>query len=437
MSRKDLEFMAELEAASRLRPATPIILMYVAVMAFVVLAMLWMGMSEIEERTRGQGRIVPSREIQVVQSLEGGILAALQVEEGQHVKKGDIILRISDVQFSSEERGTEARMMGFLAKRERLKAEAENRKFSIPPNVTEKLPQVAANEHALYISRQQELKNAYQILDDRIVKATAELSEIDAQVAKSVENRRLLQQEITIVRDMVEKRAAPKLELIRLERELGDISGQINAQSQRRKALEAELQVARNEKISQDDRFRSLALEELHSVETEIAALEENLKSLGDRVSRAEIRAPVDGIVNKIAIKTIGGVIEPAMRLVEIVPIDDELKILARIRPEDVAFLHPGQTARVKITAYDATRYGTLEAELVRVAANSYSDDQGNVFFDIELKADRNYMGTEETPLPITPGMVAEVEVITGKRTILEYLLKPILRARSVAFSER
>jgi len=149
------------------------------------------------------------------------------------------------------------------------------------------------------------------------------------------------------------------------------------------------------------------------------------------------VRSPVDGIVKNIAINTVGGVVEPAMKLVEIVPVDDELKIVARVSPNDVAFLRPGLPAKVKITAYDAHKYGSLDGELSRIGANSVQDGEGGVFFEIEVVTDRNYVGGADNPLPITPGMVAHVEVITGKRTVMEYLLKPLLRARDVALTER
>ncbi len=236
---------------------------------------------------------------------------------------------------------------------------------------------------------------------------------------------------------MVSKKAVPKIELMRIERELNDLSGQINARTKEKEGLEADLSATKNEKQSQVDKFKSAALEELNEVETQIAGLEENLKSIGDRVDRAELRAPVDGLVNAIKLKTIGGVVEPAMRLVEIVPLDDELKIIANVKPSDVAFLRRGQPVRVKITAYDSQIYGSLDGELTRVAGNNTTDKDGNILFEIEVKTVRNYLGTAENPLPITPGMVAEVNVVTGRRSIMYYLLKPLRRTMDQAFRER
>lgn len=433
----DTDFMSELEAATRLRPATSATVMLFVIVALVLFGIVWAGVSKVEEMTRGQGQVVPSQNIQVVQSLEGGILGELLVTEGQQVKEGQILMRLSDVQFASEERGTEALSRGLRAKKARLEAEASGNPFTLPSDVLEKSPQIAANEEALYESRQRELQNAHAILDNRVHKAQADLAEVTAQINRFYQNRKLLGEELDITRAMVKKRAVPKLEEMRLDREISDLSGQINAQSQRKKSLEAELEAAKNEKKSQDDKFRSQALGELNKVETDISSLEENLKSIGDRVYRTEIRAPVEGIVNRIAIKTIGGVIEPAMRLVEIVPLNDELKIIAQVRPDEIAFIRPGQAAKVKITAYDAQKYGALDGTLVRIGANSTADHEGNPSFEIEVQTQKNYLGDDANPLPITPGMVAQVEVITGKRTILEYLLKPVLRARDRAFTER
>ncbi len=433
----DMDFMEELEAATRTRPSLTSNIMLIAISSFILLSMIWAGQSEIEEMTRGGGQVVPSQEVQVVQSLEGGILAELLVEDGDIVEKDQILLRINDVAFASEERGAEIQFLALQAKRVRLLAEANGETFEMLAEIKEKAPDVAVNEEALYKSRQQELDNAKSILNSRISKAQAELAEVKAKIARLADSRALLRQELAITQEMVKQRAVPKLEEIRLNREINDLSGQISESKQKQNGLEAELSAARKEREDQDAKFRSQALGELSKVETDIAQLQQSLTAIGDRVFRTELRSPVRGIVNKIALKTIGGVVEPAMRLVEIVPLDDSLKVIARVSPQDIAFLHPGQDVKVKVTAYDPQKYGALDGKLVRLGANSVTDRDGNVFFEIEVRTDKNHMGTEEHPLPITPGMVAEVEVITGKRTILEYLVKPVLRARDRALTER
>lgn len=434
MSSNDTEFMSELEAAANLRPAFIANLLSFSIAAFVVLFFIWASFSTIDERTMGEGQVVPTREIQIVQSLEGGILNELLVAEGDRVTKDQILMRVSDVMFASEERGTEAKFAALRAKKARLEAESKGIAFTLPSDIP---VAIGDNEKALYESRQRELGNAKAILRDKIDSARAGLAETEAQIARLRNNSALLQQELTITADMVKKQAVPKLEEIRLRRELSDSQGQIRAQQEKQSGLRSELAATQKQLADQDDKFRSQALGELAIVETEIAQLGENLKSIGDRVYRTELRAPVDGVINNIALKTIGGVIEPAHKLIEIVPLDDELKIIARVRPNDIAFLKPGQPVKVKISAYDPTRYGALDGTLIRIGANSVTDREGRIFFEIEVRTAKNHLGSAEYPLPITPGMVATTEIITGKRTIMEYLLKPLLRARDRALRER
>lgn len=434
---EDKDFMEELEAATRLKPSESSHYLLIAIGSLVAAFLIWSNMSEIEEITHGSGQVVPTKEIQVVQSLEGGILQELLVTEGETVKKDQVLLKVSDIAFASEERGTEAKALALKAKKARLDAEAQDKDFAIPEEIEEKFPDIARNEMALYESRKQELENAKSILDNKITSARAELAEVQAKINRLAENRRLLNQELAITKEMVAKRAVPKLEEIRLNRELSTISGQIREASEEKSGLQAELNKAQREREDREDKFKSQVLGELNEVESQITQLSENLTAIGDRVSRTEVRSPVDGVVNKIMIKTIGGVIEPAMKVIEVVPLDDDLKIMARVSPQEIAFLRPSLDVNIKISAYDPQRYGSLKGKLVRIGANSVTDSDGNVFFETEVRANKNYLGTEEKPLPITPGMVAETEIITGKRTILSYLMKPVMRAKDKALTER
>ncbi len=433
----DKEFMNELEAATRMKPSTASHFMLLTIVSLVLAFFIWAGTSEIEEITHGSGQVVPTQEIQVVQSLEGGILTELLVREGQQVKKGQILLKVNDVAFASEERGTEARTLALKAKKARLDAEAAGKTFTVPKEVADKFPDIARNEQALYQSRQQELSNAKSILDNKISSARAGIREAQAKINRFADSRKSLNQELTITKRMVAQKAVPQIEEIRLNREISNIAGQIREAGQKKSGLEADLRGAQRERADREDKFKSQVLGELNDIESQISQLSENLTAIGERVDRAEIKSPVDGVVNKIAIKTIGGVIEPAMKLVEVVPLDDDLKIIARVTPQEIAFLRPDQEANIKISAYDSQRYGSLKGALVRIGANSVNDNDGNIFFEIELRADQNYLGTKENPLPITPGMVAEVEIITGDRTILSYLAKPVLRAKDKALTER
>ncbi len=434
---QNLDFMDQLEAATRARSSFVSNAFLFAIAALVAIFIVWASLASVEEIARGSGQVMPTREIHIVQSLEGGLLQELLVKQGERVKKDQVLMRLSDVAFASEQGGAEAKFASLNIRQQRLEAEANGKAFTPDPALKAQAPDIVANEEKLYASRQQELKNALSILDDKISKAQAETEETKAQITRLSGSRGLLQQEVGITRDMVAQKAVSKLELIRLERELTDISGQLAASTERLEGLNAELSAAEKQKSDQHDRFRSQALNELSEVKTQIAQLQEGLKSIGDRVSRAELRAPVDGIVNNIAVRTVGGVIEPAQKVMDIVPVDDELKIVARVMPNDIAFLKEGQEAKVKLSTYDPQKYGALDGRLARIGASSITDDKGNIFFEIEVHTDKNYLGTAEHPLPIGPGMVADVEVITGRRTIMEYLLRPVLRARDRALRER
>lgn len=437
MEKDDLDFMTELEAATNLKPSRASSLFLWTVVALFVWGFIWAAFSEVDERVRGSGQVMPAGDIQVMQSLEGGILTEILVSEGAAVKKGQVLLRIDDIQFASEGRGIEAQMSGLKAKQARLKAEATGQPFVIDPVFAKKYPDIAENEEKLYRSRQDELKTALGIIEDEVREAEANLSEVKASMGKLARSRDLLQKELSITRKLVEKKAQPEIEALRLERELNEIVGNLSTAAQSQQSLEAKLSGARKKEDEKRSSLKSQALGELNEVEAKIAAIGESLKSVEDKVARTEMRSPVDGIVHKLHVKTVGGVIEPAKKLVEIVPADDDLMIRAKISPTDVAFLKPGQDVRVSVTAYDPQIYGTLKGRLERISADTVEDAQGNISFEIDVRTEKNHLGPEDAPLPIAPGMISETEVVVGKRTILTYLMKPVLRAKDKAFTEK
>lgn len=434
---EDADFMAEALAATRLQARWSANALLYAITALFAVFVLWASFAEVEQLTRGMGQVAASSETQLVQSLEGGILAALEVREGELVKKGQVLAKIKNVTLDADEKGLEAKAAALTLARGRLKAEASGIAFAPDPAMAEQYPALAANETALYQSRQQDLSNALSLLDDKIRQAEAQSREIQAQVTRLSETRGLLQKEVDMTQKMVAQNAAPKMQALQLERELADIRGNLNAAAQKKDALEAELSASKRERAEKENKFKSEALAQISAAEAELSGITETLRSASDRVDRSELRSPLDGIVKTIHLKTIGGVIEPAKVLMEIVPTGEDLKITAKVSPTDIAFLKLGQKVRVKITAYDAQRYGTLEGKLTRIGADTVSDNKGNVFFEIDAVTDQAHLGTKDNPLPIIPGMVAQVDIVTGKHTIMSYLLKPFLRARQEALTER
>lgn len=437
MEQEDLAFMDELKAAEHLKPRGAARLFLLAVAGFFACAVFWAAVSEVDERVRGSGQVMPSSDMQVVQSLEGGIVTEILVAEGDRVKKDQVLIRIDDVQFASEGRGIEAQLTSLQAKQARLRAEAAGKPFSIGKDVADKYPDIAANEEKLYASRQKELETALGIIADEIKAARANISEVGASIGKYAKSKSLLEKELAITRRLVAQKAQPEIEQLRLERELNEASGNLATAAQARSSLEARLAAAEKKAEEKKAAFRSTALGELNEVETRIAAISESLTAAEDKVRRTELKAPADGVVHRLYVKTEGGVMQPAERIAEIVPLSDDLMIRARISPADVAFLKPGQPVRVSVTAYDPQIYGTLEGKLERIGADTVEDQQGEPFFEIDVRTERNFLGDEAHPLPISPGMVTETEVITGKRTILDYLLKPVRRAKDRAFTEK
>ena len=438
MEKEDLDFMSELETAAHLKPSRASTVFLWSIVLFFGWAVGWAMISEVDERIHGTGQVMASSDVQVVQSLEGGILTDLLVSEGDRVKKDQIILRISDIQFASEGRGIEAQMMGLKAKQARLKAEALGDAFSLDKGLTQKYPDIAANEEKLYNSRQSELKNALGIIEDEVREAGANLSEVKASISKLSKGKELLQHEMGITARLVEQKAVPEIEKLRLERELNETSGNLSSALQSRESLEARLSGARKKEEGKKGDFKSQALTELNDVESKIAAIGESLTSVKDKVQRTGLKSPVDGVVQKVHVKTVGGVVQPAQKLVEIIPSTDDLLVRARILPADVAFLRPGQDVRVSITAYDPQIYGTLKGKLERIGADTVEDQRGEHFFEIDVRTVKNELDNAEgNPLPIVPGMVAETDVIVGKHTIMTYLMKPVLRAKDKAFTEK
>jgi len=436
MTKPENSYLSDMEEASRLKPHWGAGFLTLLIAAFVIWMLVWAAIAEVDERVRGIGRVMPSSDIQTLQSLEGGILSDLLVQEGDRVSKGQILMRIDDILFASEGRGIEAQMIGLQIRKARLDAESEGVKFELSQELHDRAPQIAENEVKLYTSRQKELSTALAIITQEEKESRANLDEINANINKLAQSRDSLKKELDIAKALVAKRAMPEIEKLRLERQYNETRGSLATAAQAKKGLAARLGATEQKRAERLAAFRSDVLGQLNETETRISAIGESLRSAEDRVDRTELRAPVDGIVKSVAIKTVGGVIEPAQRLVEIVPVEDELMVRSRVRPEDIAFLKPAQKVRVSITAYDSQIYGSLTGSLERIGADAVMDADGAMYFEIDVRTDKNNLGTADEPLLISPGMVAETEVITGKRTILSYLLKPVLRMKDRAFSE-
>ena len=433
---RDAEFSADLKAAARRGPRTSANLLFFTIAAFFAAAVVWASRATVDEVTTGQGRIIPSGEVQVVQNLEGGLVSEILVHEGDIVRPGQILVRIDDTGFASSYRENRARYLSLLATIARLTAEVEGKTPVFPAELDER-PERVVDEKALFAARRLELDSALAVFRRQADQRKQEMIELDNKVARLGQSMSLANQEMDIIKPMVERGVTSRLELLRLQRQLTDLEREREAAQlsiPRLRSALAETERRIEEKVAG---MRSAAQAELNRSRVRLEVLEEALAAVADRVVRTEVRAPVYGTVKQIMVNTIGGVITPGMNLVEIVPLEENLLVEASIRPADIAFLHPGQDAKVKITAYDFATYGALEGTLERISADAIVDDQQQSFFQIRIRTERSFLGSADAPLPIIPGMVAQVDILTGKRTVLDYLLKPIVRARERALRER
>ena len=401
----------------------------------VVVMTLWAHFAVLDEVTRGEGKVIPSRQVQVLQSLDGGMVTEILVREGQSVKVGDLLLKVDATRMVSSLRENRSQYLSLLAKGARLRALAEGARFVPPPEVTSEAPEIAAQERALFESRREELDATMGVARQQASQRTQELVSVRARREQASQSYNLTARELEMTRPLAKSGAISDVELLRLERDVARYRGERDSANSDIPRLESAIAEA-NRKLQEIElTFRNIARSELSETNAKINALTEGSTALQDRVKQTEIRSSVNGTIKQLKVNTVGGVVQPGKDLVEVVPSDDALLLEARVVPRDIAFLSPGQKALVKFTAYDFATYGGLEATLEHISADTVLDEKGNAFFLVRVRTLSTSIGPRQ--LPIIPGMVAEVDILTGKKSVLSYLMKPILRAKSNAMTER
>ena len=415
MQQTDFAFANDVRAAVDLRTPRTSRMLLASSLALLVSALVWAHFAVLDEVKRGAGRVVPSRQMQVVQSLEGGIVSALEVRDGDIVQRDQVLVRIADTKFASELGEVTERRGAMTARVTRLEAEL---KGLAAPDFADELRRTAPGavhaETSVFETRARKLADDVDVLTQQETRLSQTLT--------------LLNREVELTRRLYEQKVVPEIEWLRLTRQATEMRGQL-AETQARK-------------VNVKTAFRSQADEDLAKSRGDLAVLEENIKSAQDRVRRADLKSPVYGIVNKINVTTIGAVVQPGASLMEIVPLEDTLLVEGRIRPQDIAFIRPHQDAVVKISAYDSNVYGSLKGKVERISADTIAEDKGakeekETFYRVTVRTETNHLGTAENPLPIIPGMIATVEVLTGQKTVLDYLIKPARMLRDEALRER
>lgn len=433
----DAPFMTDTNAAVILGASRTSHLILISTVVFFVVALIWAALADIDEVTRGEGKVIPSNKIQVIQNLEGGIVSEILVSDGEQVEKGQPLLRLDDVRFSSSYRESKSKYLTLQAQAARLTAETNNQEIMIPESVWKDDPDLAANEVALFRSRAGELASNLSILEQQEAQTTQELAELEAKKNKLARSYNLVRQELNMSAPLADEGAISEVEILRLRRSVNDLQGELEASHLALPRLQSVREEMKNKIKEVEISFRTEARRELNEVKAELSAVEESLRSQQDRVTRTLVRSPVRGTVKQVMVTTVGGVIQPGMELMEIVPLEGNLLVEAHVRPADIAFLRPDQDAQVKLTAYDFAVYGGLPAKLEHISADTITDENGDSFYLIKVRTERSYLGPEDNPLRIIPGMTAVVDILTGEKSILDYLLKPVLRAKERALRER
>ena len=401
--------------------------------AFAI-ALMWSAVSRIDEVTRGEGKVIPSRQLQVLQSLDGGVVSEILVHEGDVVEPEQILLRIDQTRFASSVRENRVQYTALVAKAARLKALAEGTPFVVPAEVEKEDPKTVDEERRLYESRRSELETTLSIARQQLSQRQQELVEVRAKYEQAARAYEISAKELSVTKPLIESGAVSEVELLRLERDVGRFRGERDMAAAQSSRIQASISEANHKLEEVSLAFRNEAGKELAETTAKLNSLAEGSVGLSDKVTRSVLRSPVKGTVKRLLINTVGGVVQPGKDVVEVVPLEDNLLLEARVLPRDIAFLRPGQKVVVKFTAYDFSIYGGLEGKLEHIGADSVVDEKGNAFYTVRVRTDRPTLGNN---LPVIPGMIAEVDIITGEKSVLSYLLKPVLRAKARALSER
>ncbi|QFR48954.1 HlyD family type I secretion periplasmic adaptor subunit [Sulfurimonas lithotrophica] len=434
---KDYEFMQSLSSAILEHTPTRVSAIIKIWLITIVVFIIWASLAKIDEITRGDGDVVPYGQNQIIQNLEGGIVESIFVHEGQTIKKGDKILKINNAESLSKSETNKMKYEELLAKKYRLEAEANQEEFKSELTDNPELNRQIALAKNLYESNKIEFEAKDNVIVQQIEQKKQEYKEAKAKLKSLNVSLEYVSQEIAMTAPMVREGVKSKVDFLKLKREANGIENDIEAAKLSLPRIESTIKEFRQKRIENKQLFINTAKKELNEVTAEILRLQTQQVAYSDEVKRTVVTSPVDGIVQKLYVNTIGGVIKPGADLVEIVPTNEKLYLEVKIKPSDIAFLHPGAKAKVKVSAYDFAIHGGLVGKIVNISPDTITDKEENTFYLINIETEKNYLGTKEHPLKIIPGMTVSVDIVTGKKTIMQYILKPILKSKQYVFSER
>jgi len=435
-SDSDIAYMQSLSAAVVQRSPKHLLMMVSIIAVVVFVALIWMAWAEIDVVVRGDGKVIPARQVQIIQSLEGGIISEILVKEGDLVESNQPLVKISDVAFSGSFEENRLMYSELKAKSVRLKAEAYNKKFERDEELAKIAPELLKSEESLFETNRQQLRETLSIYEEQVNQQQSALEEAQSKERQLSKSLKLLRQELKIKKRLMQRRIISEVEYLQLQQQEAAAEGELEGVGISIPRIRSTVKEGRRKLEQARLEFRNKAKRELNEVLAEISRISEAQIALQDRVSRTTLRSPVKGIVQRLYANTIGGVVTPGSEILEIVPRDEALLIEVRIKPADIAYINVGQATRLKFTAYDFAIHGSLKGSVMFVSADTVTDDDGISYYVTRVRPEKSYLGHEAQPMPIKVGMASEADIITDKKSILGYLLKPINRGLQKALQE-
>lgn len=409
--------------------------------ALFVVFVAWASFAEVDEIARGDGKVIPASKTQIIQASEAGVVQEIAVKIGQVVRKNDLIIRLDNTLNTSSLGEQQAKSRALEVRIARLKYEQSGNlagPFPCPADIQSVAPQICDNEQKLLIARRENFDNKLSVLKSRLDQREKELDEAAANSERLTKNLAVSDEEAKLVRSMVKKGLMARTEQIRVEREQTELNGQLNLSGETVKKIRSTITEAQLQVEELGLQLQQEALDELTQALAELSVVDETIRGATDKVARTDIRSPVDGIVNTLELNTVGAFVQPGSVVAGIVPTSETLLVEARVSPRDVAFIRPDQEALIKVTAYDFSIFGGIEGKVSNITADSLVDEKtGEPFYQVRVATDKSTLERDGKAYSIIPGMICSVDIKTGRKTILSYLLKPINKARQEAMSER
>ena len=415
----------------RKEPLTGARLIIVAVASAFALFLIWAMFAKVDEVTKGQGKVIPTSKVQLIQAAEPATIREFLVRSGQRVRRGQLLARLDDTQSASELGQIEAETESLAARSSRLRSEGLGGAATCDSGDCE-------GEAALQQVRQSALRSKVAGLQASADQRRREVGEAQATISSLQGSLSLAQRNVDMLEPLAAKNIVPQTELLTARREVVDLSGRIAAAREQAGRAQAAIREAQAQASEAGFAFRQDALNERSQINAKIAVNEQSLRGARGRLNRNELRSPVDGVVSNVQVTTVGGFVQAGQSIMEVVPVGEKLLVETRVRPSDIAFIKVGDKALVKVSAYDFSIYGGLDGRVVQVSADSiYDEATKEAYFNVIIETDRSYLTSQGRRLPITPGMMTDTQIITGRKSVLSYLLKPVLKARSDALRER